>query len=454
MSPSSALAIFLYVTALGWVVWRGRSTAQADGMFNVFGRRAKTVQAASGYLSLIGAGELITITQLGFDNGIYLLLFPGGIASGFLFLAFFGGRIRDQASQCGATTMAAYVASAYGRTAGAALTVAYTISLGALLIVQFVTGADLLSSASGISPTAAILILASVILLYLEIGGLVAVLSTDLLRLIFMSVTLIAITMVLSALVPTSHLGAASFSALPMTDAAMLFVLGFFGAVCAGDVWQTIIASDSARVVRRSMLLASIAFLLLGLMIGFLGIAAKTLAGTAHAESTALILAMRTVIPAALVPLVSMLIAGAIMATADTEIWVVSTTLVTTIGAADAEREPTAQMRQTRRKTQAVLPIITAAAVVVSLLAPSAQLVYNALLGLLTALAPAMVAVIFGTRSRMAVSASLWSALAAFAAINIYWELQPPAIALLIPVLTGSAVLAFSALATLTEART
>ena len=231
---ASWLPILLYAVALGWVVWRGRSVARSDDMFNIFGRRAQTFRAASGYLSLIGAGELITISQLGFDNGLYLLVFPGGIACGFLFLGAFGAGVRDRAAEVGATTMAGYVTVTYGRAAGAAMAVAYTLSLGALLTVQFILGGQLLAATAGIPPHLATIILAVVIIFYLEIGGLVAVLSTDILRAVFM--TVILLILLLSAYwgsSPSHPNQVAQFTSLPPLDAGMLFVLGFFGADCA-----------------------------------------------------------------------------------------------------------------------------------------------------------------------------------------------------------------------------
>jgi Na+/proline symporter len=416
-------------------------------MFNVFGRRARTFRAASGYLSLIGAGELITISQLGFDNGLYLLLFPGGIACGFLVLGAVGWRVRDDAARLGATTMAGYVSAAYGRPAARALALAYTLSLGALLTVQFIVGGQLLAATAGISPHAASIILAAIIIIYLEVGGLVAVLSTDILRTVFMTVILVVLVVPLYAVFTSGHSGPpAAYAPLPPLDAGMLFVLGFFGAVCAGDVWQTIIASESRRVIGRSMIIAAVAFVVLGMLIGVLGLAAKHVVATVPSDSSALIVAVKGVLPVALVPLATLLIAGAIMATADTEIWVVSTTLVTALGVAAADRDQAAAQERLRKRTQWVIPLVTVAALGLTFIGESAQVVYNALLALLTALAPGVIAIIFRAARPLGIAVCLWGSLAAYAAINIYWAMQPPTPALLAPIAVGLAALLFSGL--------
>lgn len=439
---ASWLPILLYAVALGWVVWRGRSVARSGDMFNIFGRRAQTFRAASGYLSLIGAGELITISQLGFDNGLYLLVFPGGIACGFLFLGAFGARVRDRAASVGATTMAGYVTATYGRPAGVAMALAYTLSLGALLTVQFIIGGQLLAATAGIPPHLATILIAAVILFYLEIGGLVAVLSTDILRAVFMTVILVVLVLSIYFALSPAHAGQiAQFTPLPPLDAGMLFVLGFFGAVCAGDVWQTILASESRQVIGRSMVLAAIAFVALGLMIGLLGMAAKHVVDVIPADSSALVVAVKSVVPVVLVPLVTVLIAGAIMATADTEIWVVSTTLVTALGFAKPQGEEKAFQDQLQRRSRLAIPVVTIIAVALSYYAGDAQVIYNALLGLLTALAPAVLAIIFGANQRRAITFALWSSLLGFVTINVYWSLQPPLVSLLIPIIVSAIVM-------------
>src|SRR5258708_4884303 len=133
ISAVTIVVVTIYLAATIYIGWRGRTLAANGDMFNVFGRRAGTLRAASGYLSLIGGGELITICQLGYDNGIDVFAFVGGIAAGFLFLAFFSERVRLIAAKQGVTTFAGYFNDQYGASASIAITVVFLLSLGSLL---------------------------------------------------------------------------------------------------------------------------------------------------------------------------------------------------------------------------------------------------------------------------------------------------------------------------------
>src|SRR5262249_4553074 len=146
-----AVAVFAYLAALVLVAWLSRRQAAASDMFNIFGRSANLLRATSGYLSLIGAGELLTISQLGYDSGLSLLWFPGGSAAGFLFLGLFADRVRVDAQALGANTLVGYVAARFSGAAAAALLLVYVISLGALLTIQFLIGGQLLSATTGLA---------------------------------------------------------------------------------------------------------------------------------------------------------------------------------------------------------------------------------------------------------------------------------------------------------------
>src|SRR5579863_589011 len=100
--------IATYLVAVMLIGWQGNTIARDSDMFNIFGRRARTVRATAGYLSLIGGGELITITQLGYSNGWSVFWFLGGVAIGFVVLAFLSSRLKDLADRRRINTLAGF----------------------------------------------------------------------------------------------------------------------------------------------------------------------------------------------------------------------------------------------------------------------------------------------------------------------------------------------------------
>jgi Na+/proline symporter len=423
-----AAAVAAYLLALIGVAWHGRSAAQHGDMFNIFGRQAGLLRATSGYLSLIGAGELVQISQLGYDSGFSLLWFPSGIAAGFVVIAIFGDDVRTRAKALGVTTMVAYVTKVFGRSAGAALAIVFLIALGALLTIQFILGGQLLAETTGLPPTLTSVVMALIIIGYLIVGGYVAVLSTDVLRLVFLGFIVVVLPLAIAISGGFSKLSDPTlYPPLPFVDGATLFVLGLFGAVCAGDVWQTVLASKSKDVLRTSMILAAVAFVIFGLLIGLLGIATKQAVPELSSGLLPLIAATRSVLPLYLAPLLALLIVGSVMATADTEIWVLSTSLISYFKPAPVGNEKKETFHSTlRTRARIAIPIVTGFALLCSILGGDARAIYEGLLVLLTSIAPAMIAVLFSVVRPLAVSFAMWGGLAFFFLLAAYFRLAIP----------------------------
>jgi Na+/proline symporter len=228
-------------------------------------------------------------------------------------------------------TFSGFFADQFGFSAGLALTIVYVVSLGSLLAIQFIVGSDLISTTTGLPSVIAMLVMAGVIMSYILPAGLVAVLSTDVLRAIMMTFVLIVIVTVTAIYVPAYSALKEGFTPLPAADGIALLVLGFFGAVCAADVWQTILAAEGYRVVRNSLIIGAIAFMIIGVMIAGLGILTKSTIPELPVDTPAFVVAATRVIPGFLSPFLALMVTGSVMATADTEIWVISTVLVSNI---------------------------------------------------------------------------------------------------------------------------
>ncbi|WP_426424187.1 sodium:solute symporter family transporter [Bradyrhizobium genosp. A] len=430
VSVVTIVVVVFYLAATFFVGWRGKRLASSDDMFNVFGRRAGTIRAASGYLSLIGGGELITICQMGYDNGLEVYFFLGGIAAGFLFLALFSERLRRIASERGVTTFSGLFGDLFGPSASTALTGVFVLSLGSLLSIQFIVGAQLIDSITGVPATVAALVMAAIIVAYLLAAGYVAVLSTDILRAVFMSLVLIIVVgflFVYSRHIPPSN----SFAPLGNLDRSTFFALGMFAVICAGDVWQTVFASKDRSTASRSLVIGAVCFLVFGGLIALIGVSTKAVVPEIAAGSSALIEAIRQVIPGALSPLMGLLIVGSVMATADTEIWVLSTSLLSSKLPSEAryasKSSPHAAFHaELARKTRLMLPVVTLVALVLAYLTQNAQALYQGMLVLLTSIAPVVFITMFVVLRKAAVVLSLWGGLISFLVLFGFFRAEVP----------------------------
>jgi len=434
-------AYLICVTAIGWL---GHSLARESDMFNIFGRRAKTIRATAGYLSLIGGGELITISQLGHDNGWDVFWFLGGIAIGFAVLALSAGRMKKIADDRKINTLSGFYADQFGMAAGIAATVIFVLSLGSLLTIQFIVGSQLLTALFHIPALLSISLIGLVIIAYLLPAGIVAVLSTDVLRAAMMSVVLAVIVYFTAA-----HVGVtappSAFQPLPQPDNVIYLVLGFFGAIAAADVWQTVLASQSTRVLRNSLLYGAVAFLAVGALIAKLGMITRAALPNLDPNTPAFIAAATHVVPGVLAPLVAVLVTGSVMATADTEIWVISTLLLSNIRPSFAQNERDAGLIQNsgdlKRATRWLIPVVCIAAMVGAYFSADAQAIYTGLLSLLSASGVAILAALFLRPRGYSIALSLWAGIIAFVALSVMYQFAIPLVQSLIPL--GAALLGY-----------
>jgi SSS family solute:Na+ symporter len=431
-SAITIVVVGLYLVTVFCVGWSGRRLAANSDMFNIFGRRARTIRAMAGYLSLVGAGELIIITQYGYENGWYVCWFLAGLTCGYLFLSSASERMRLLARERGINTLAGYFSDQFGPSAGGAITIVFLVSLGSLLTIQFIVGSDLIQTITGVPAIVISIVMGAIIISYLIAAGFVAVLSTDVLRTVMMTAVLVVLVGFISLQVPGSR--ADLYSPLPFSNAAVLFVLAFFGAISAADIWQTIFASADKGVVRRSAIAAGLAFFLIGALIAQIGMAAKVLVPNLPNEMPVLVTAFKEVFPGALAPLVALLITGSVMATADTEIWVISTTLVSNIHPSNARRNDggsdsgvvTNFHDELRTWTRVAIPLVTISAIGLAYVFHDALALFEGLLILLTAIGPVVLAVMFFSPTKLAVTLALWSGLAAFVVLEIVYVLAIP----------------------------
>lgn len=427
-------AVGLYLLVLIWVGLQGRRQASDNLMFNVFGRRAGVIRATAGYLSLIGGGELLTLSQFGYDNGIAFAWFLGGLAAGFLFLALFGNRIREEATALGANTLVGYVQKKYGQFAALGAGLVYVVALGSLLTIQFIVGGDLIAAITGIPRDFTPVVMGAVIVSYLMVAGYIAVLSTDVLRAAILIAVLAAFAYGLSGSLQPSSLAQAPYTMIGAVDGIPLTILGMFGVICAADVWQTAIASTSTAVFRRSMLGAALVFLIVGTMIAILGAQTRAIMPELSTGMSALVAAATNTLSPEFAPMVALLVIGAVMATADTEIWVVATSILSVRhGAPAAEEGDEAFQAKTASQTRTMIPVITLSAVALTYLTRDGQGLYNSLLVLLTAIAPAMLAMIFLRANKFAVATSIWFGIAGFVVLSTIYRLSIPVWESLIP---------------------
>lgn len=452
MAKSVLVLLLLY---LGVVVFIGVSAARRakSGEAHAIAKhKAPTWRVAASLFTLLGGGELVAMTSLSYSYSYAAMWFFGGVAAGFVTLALVVRRIRTEEHVKNYTGLADFFFERFGKSASSAVALIIVLAFGALLMVQYIVGAGLLALFLNWPYPIVVLGMSAIIVLYLTLGGFEAVLDTDVLQAIVMVVAAIIIVAGTFSLMG----GVASTKpVLPMgkLDSALFFFPAWLAVVGSADVWQVLFAAKSSPVARTGLLLAGGGFTLFGIFFGYLGNLTRQRVPALANPDDAFATAIGQVLPPNLLPAGIILIFAAVMSTADTEIFVVSRTLVREF-VHHSKRKIT--LDEERGYTRAAISYVALAGALLAIFATQGTLatIYFAVLGLALALTPAMVAAWFWQPPRQAIIFSVLAAPAVLAVAAVAKYLSPtnaPLLALIAS--TSSLAIAWAIWRTPTEVR-
>lgn len=194
------------------------------------------------------------------------------------------------------------------------------------MLIQLIAGGSILSASAGMPYWLAVLLIGIVVSLYLFSGGFRAVLRTD----VFQHIVILLVVVLSSTIF--GKMDGLDPSSFGLFTAGPVNVLGFFlygvlVIVIAAEFWQRIFAGRSVRVVRKSLVLSSIIFLVLSFFIVFIGLAVRANVPGIPPE-TAILVGLTQLLPPALLGMGAVVLFAAVMSSFDTFVFVLSTSLV------------------------------------------------------------------------------------------------------------------------------
>ncbi|MDD9981017.1 MAG: hypothetical protein OXU81_06615 [Gammaproteobacteria bacterium] len=282
---------------------------------------------AFGLFTLIGGGELVAGATFGYVFGWAGVALFVGYGISFVLLALLSPRVLSDAVP-GTVTYVDYAHQKYGSTVGGIVLLSHLFPFFALLVLQLSAGGHVISQLSSVSYFGSVLLCASLICLYLFIGGFRAVMVTDLVQGIVMAfLVLVAVYAAYGILSPASaELPSAGFES-PDFDAFWgVMISGVVIGLASADVWQRVFAAKSSNAARAGFIIGGVLLAAYGGLIVYLGILSKVTGLTTNPES-AYLSVLQSALPA---PLFAVAIFGtlaAILSTADTEVFLVSSLL-------------------------------------------------------------------------------------------------------------------------------
>ncbi|MBI5450158.1 MAG: hypothetical protein HY940_02260 [Gammaproteobacteria bacterium] len=388
------------------------------------GRNASPAYVGSALFTLVGGGELITLTALAYTYGWAGLSLFLGYALGFAFLAIYAGRIRANDTGARALSLPDYAHQNFGPIAGHLVFLVSFAAFFSMLIIQFVAGGQILQQLLKIDYALCVLIVASVAAVYLVIGGFKTVLATDMIqgisRLLLMPLIIVAVAAGVKG-------GLHPFSAetLPIMVWVSLTITGFFAAASSADVWQRIYAARSDRAASGGLIIGAASMLMFGALLALLGILTKE-GGITLSPDSAFVDAISSGLPAWAAYLTVILVLSTIMGTADTEIFLLAGILGRELLRIRGVRDVEAMAhRQSISKSRVLVIVIAGSAVVLSLIFRELVAIYTWLLSAILVISPMVLGSLFIKPKQWQVQWSMVLNLALFTILAVLGLLSP-----------------------------
>jgi len=417
------MSVYIVLLVYGAIVlllaWKDRRSDSFDA-YLMGGRDVKWYGVGASIFSLIGGGEIVALTALGFSFGAAAISLFAGYALGFVALGIASSRIRRLGETESFVSLPDFV---YHRFGGFAGSLTFAVSLAAffaLLMIQFSAGGKLVSGLAGISYEHAAIAIGLLVTLYLSVGGFRTVIATDMLQGV---ARFLLIPILVGALYYVSSNGStgasndsASFESMPPEVVVGLVLTGFFSAVASADVWQRIYAAGSDRDSTAGLVFGAVLMLLFGALLVYVGISAKALAPTSIADD-AFTTALSSGIPKWVVTTAVALVLVSVLSTADTEIFV-----LTSLIGREASREGSFKLtsldgRSPPTWARTLVVIIGALSTSAALFFNDVIQIYVWLICLLLAISPAVAVGILGRFNGTGVAISILLNLSLFGAL-------------------------------------
>jgi SSS family solute:Na+ symporter len=326
LSGLDLILLILYALACLFIgIWASRR--QKDSDFMIAGRGLNTwAFITSVVASYIGGAAIVAYTAYVYRFGISALAVFIGTSAGFLIFIPYAMKLRRVGEKQGFITLSDWFFHNFGKRAGLVSSLILFVVYFGMLLNQFIAGSSILSSISGWSYETALFLSSIIISIYLFAGGFRSVVKTDIFQYIVLFVLFIILGFILLGEKREFAVELVDFQRMDMGMTIAFIAFGIFIIFQSAEYWQRVYAAKSDRVVKRGFTGAAILTIITGIAITLIGLASHYYlddldARNAFAEGLNLLIP-ETYLGAALV-----LIFAAIMSSADTQIFVLSSSV-------------------------------------------------------------------------------------------------------------------------------
>ena len=308
------VAYFVIILIVGFLAGK----KETNEGFLIADRKLNALSAAMTIsASKIGAGLLLAYTALVYLYGLGAIWFFLGYIFGYIVFYFFIKKIKRLSDEKRYYTLSDFFFDKYGTLAGYLTAFIVFITMFGWVIVNFIGGAKILNTFIPLSFELSIIIIGLVILAYLIIGGFKATVRTDAVQ--FLGILLLFFLMGYLMFNYSYSLQTSDFNlfSIPVGQIINFFLAGLFFPLASAELWQRVYAMKDEKTLKKSLILASTFYIIIGVVLMFIGIIIRTkLAGID--PDTSLVMGFSELLPAGLVGVGIIVFYSAVMSSADT----------------------------------------------------------------------------------------------------------------------------------------
>jgi SSS family solute:Na+ symporter len=320
--------IVYFVLTIGIGIYYGKKKTESSSDFTVGGRALKGPALFFTMLAtIVGASTVMGAASWFSKRGVSQIWFYVGITiTNLLYVFFLGPKINAFGREHGGETIGDWFAYRYGRLSRYLSSLLIAVAYIAITAFQYLAMATILEVATGIPFAWGLALTTFIVIAYTSLGGLWAVVSTDVLQ---GAMTLLGVFIMVPVFLSQAGGFSAVIAALPETHlrafgnvtpwnafAAMLtFGLGI---ISWPDIWQRMYAAKDIPSLKKSYTVYLLAFIVLIIAVMGIGFSAQTLMpafeGSANTMLPKMIL---TYLPGVLGAVLLSALIAVIMGTAD-----------------------------------------------------------------------------------------------------------------------------------------
>ncbi len=276
----SVFGIALLLAFSAVLIWLGETHRSDNSLsgFTMGHKKIRNLKIIFGIFSVVGAGEFVYMSELSYSFGMSsIALFAGFAIGAIIFSKFFVEKLRkfhtahNEDSNYDVVSIPDIAWISSGRKASVISAFYVLVTLGSLLMMQFVLGGIVVNILTGLPYAFAVLLLVSVVGTYVYRGGFGSILFTDIIQVVSLFVIFILIAFVVTT---SSEPVQAALSITTIPDANTLLLL-FIGGICwvlgGADIWQRLTAAQTNTIAKRGLNVNAVLLLVFGFILAYVG---------------------------------------------------------------------------------------------------------------------------------------------------------------------------------------